>query len=93
MWATGDITMFFAMFTIFLQWIQDSKREARRVDRALDRQDALAAKRAAVAAGRLVGYDAVRGRATASTDPPSGDTARTDTGSNDTDTLGDEELQ
>jgi len=93
MWATGDITMFFAMFTIFLQWIQDSKREAKRVDRALDRQDALAAKRAAMAAAGAVGYDAVRDRATASTDPRSTDTARSDTGSTDTDMLGDEELQ
>ncbi len=53
MWATGDITMFFAMFTIFLQWIKDSKR-------AMDREDARAAKRAAMAAGADVGYDAGR---------------------------------
>ena len=98
MWATGDITMFFAMFTIFLQWIQDSKKEARRVDRALDRQDALVAKRAAMAAARGVGYDAVGNRPSASTDPSStkpgtADTARTDTSSTNTDSLGDEEIQ
>ena len=98
MWATGDITMFFAMFTIFLQWIQDSKREARRVDRALDRQDALAAKRAAVAAGGSVGYDAVGDRTKALTDPRNKKTGSTgpigtETGSTDTDSLGDEELQ
>ena len=40
MWATGDLTMFFAMGAIFLQWIQESNREARRVDRALDREEA-----------------------------------------------------
>lgn len=69
MWATGDITMFFAMFTIFLQWIQDSKREAKRVDRALDRRDALAARRSAMAEGRGVGYDAVEHPAPGSTGP------------------------
>lgn len=68
MWATGDITMFFAMFTIFIQWIQDSKREAKRVDRALDREDALAAKRAAMAAAPTVGYDATGRRTPAETD-------------------------
>ncbi|MGO1383796.1 MAG: cytochrome c oxidase assembly protein [Arachnia sp.] len=103
LWATGDITMIFAMSTIFLQWIKDSKREAKRVDRALDRRDALAAKQAAMAAEGLVGYDASRDRSTTSTAPRrtdtarsdtgSTDTARSDTGSTDTDTLGDEELQ
>ncbi|RMB59646.1 cytochrome c oxidase assembly protein [Tessaracoccus antarcticus] len=76
MWATGDITMFAAMFTIFLQWIKDSKREAKRVDRALDRRDALAAKQAAMAREGGVGYDAGRRQ------PP----ARSDA-----DTVGDEE--
>lgn len=58
MWATGDITMFAAMSTIFVQWIRDSKREARRMDRQLDRADALAAKRAAVTSAGPARYDA-----------------------------------
>lgn len=40
MWATGDLTMFAAMITIFVQWVKESNREARRIDRALDRQEA-----------------------------------------------------
>lgn len=51
MWATGDLTMLAAMITIFVQWIAESNREAKRVDRALDREDA----RQARAAG--LGYD------------------------------------
>ncbi len=78
MWATGDITMFFAMFTIFIQWIQDSKREARRIDRKLDREDAMAAKRAAMAVGGAVGYDAIRDRVPVTSD---------------TDVVGDEEQE
>ena len=53
MWATGDITMFAAMITIFIQWIQDSNREAKRVDRALDREEAQRARQAGL------GYDSV----------------------------------
>lgn len=51
MWATGDLTMLAAMITIFIQWIKESNREAKRVDRALDREDAARAR-----AARL-GYD------------------------------------
>ena len=51
MWATGDLTMLAAMTTIFFQWIKDSNREAKRVDRALDREEAVRAR-----AERL-GYD------------------------------------
>lgn len=49
LWATGDLTMFFAMITIFMQWVRESGREARRMDRAADREEARAA-----AAGRPV---------------------------------------
>lgn len=77
MWATGDITMFAAMSVIFLQWIKDSKREAKRVDRAMDRADALAAKRAAMVAGAAVGYDASRRPAPAPS-APAGTDANTD---------------
>lgn len=47
MWATGDLTAIFAMGTIFYQWVKDSQREARRVDRALDREEAQRARQAA----------------------------------------------
>lgn len=51
MWATGDLTMFAAMITIFVQWVKDSNREAKRVDRALDREDARRAR------AETLGYD------------------------------------
>lgn len=44
MWATGDLTMFAAMITIFVQWVKESQREAKRIDRALDRAEARAAR-------------------------------------------------
>lgn len=46
LWATGDLTMVFAMATIFVQWIKESNREAKRVDRAMDREDAARARAA-----------------------------------------------
>lgn len=57
LWATGDLTMFAAMIVLFVQWIKDSKKEARRVDRALDRQEAIEARKAAMAERTRVGYD------------------------------------
>ena len=51
MWATGDLTMLAAMITIFVQWIKESNREAKRVDRALDREEAARARVAGL------GYD------------------------------------
>lgn len=44
LWGTGDLTMLAGILTIFFQWYRDSQREAKRIDRALDRQEALAAK-------------------------------------------------
>lgn len=44
MWGTGDLTMLSAIVAIFTQWYRDSQREAKRIDRALDREEALAAK-------------------------------------------------
>lgn len=41
LWATGDLTMLSMMGALAVQWYRDSQREARRVDRALDRQEAL----------------------------------------------------
>lgn len=50
MWATGDLTMGVIMGVFFVQWYADSKREAAREDRRLDREERLAAQRAAAAA-------------------------------------------
>ena len=47
MWATGDLTMGVIMAVFLAQWYADSKREAARVDRRLDREERLAARRAA----------------------------------------------
>lgn len=46
MWATGDLTMSAAMIVIFIKWVQDSRREARRIDRQLDREEAARARAA-----------------------------------------------
>lgn len=51
MWATGDLTMFAGMIVIFVKWIQDSRKEARRIDRALDREEARARAAKAAAQG------------------------------------------
>ncbi|MDQ7991304.1 MAG: cytochrome c oxidase assembly protein [Propionicimonas sp.] len=47
MWATGDLTMGIIMGVLFAQWLRDSRREAARIDRRLDREERLAAQRAA----------------------------------------------
>lgn len=47
MWATGDLTMLAGMIVIFVKWVRDSQKEARRVDRALDREEARARQAAA----------------------------------------------
>jgi cytochrome c oxidase assembly factor CtaG len=53
MWATGDLTMAAAMTVIFVKWVRESQREARRTDRMLDREEA----RARAAAQRAEGLD------------------------------------
>ncbi len=77
MWATGDLTMFAAMSVIFLQWVKESKREARRVDRKLDREDALRSRRARVVAAEQVGYDESRGPQPSSDVAPGGEDGET----------------
>ena len=61
MWATGDLTMGVIMAVFLAQWYADSKREAIREDRRLDREERIAAQRAA--AGRADGsrYDDATG--------------------------------
>jgi cytochrome c oxidase assembly factor CtaG len=39
MWGSGDITALFVLAALFVQWFAHSQREARRVDRQLDRLD------------------------------------------------------
>lgn len=39
LWATGDFTMLGVMSALFLGWYRQSVREARRVDRQLDREE------------------------------------------------------
>lgn len=55
LWATGDLTMLSTMTAIFVQWFRDSQREARQIDRRLDREEAVAAR---AAAGMAARYDA-----------------------------------
>lgn len=43
LWATGDLTMAVTMGALAVLWWRDSQREARRVDRALDREELRAA--------------------------------------------------
>jgi putative copper resistance protein D len=57
MWATGDLTMGVIMAVFVAQWYADSKREAARVDRRLDREERIAAQRAAASQGPGNRYD------------------------------------
>ena len=57
MWATGDLTMGVIMAVLLAQWYKDSKKEAARIDRQLDREERIAARRAAASAGQPFGYD------------------------------------
>jgi putative copper resistance protein D len=50
LWATGDLTMLGVMTALFLGWYRESVREAKRVDRQLDREDAARERAAAVIA-------------------------------------------
>jgi putative copper resistance protein D len=69
MWATGDLTMGVIMAVFLAQWYADSKREAVRIDRKLDREERIAAQRAAASPGEGNRYDdATGGRAVAAPD-------------------------
>jgi cytochrome c oxidase assembly factor CtaG len=69
MWATGDLTMGVIMAVFLAQWYADSKREAVRVDRKLDREERIAAQRAAASRTETNRYDdAGGGRAVAAPD-------------------------
>ena len=69
MWATGDLTMGVIMAVFLAQWYADSKREAARVDRKLDREERIAAQRAAASRTEGNRYDDATGdRAVAAPD-------------------------
>lgn len=77
LWATGDLTMISVMSALALSWFRDSQREARRLDRALDREEALAAaalERGATGGPQHERYDAGEGP-DPSTSQPSSDAA------------------
>lgn len=46
MWASGEVTSGFLLFTVLVQWARADRREAKRTDRHLDRLDAIAAREA-----------------------------------------------
>lgn len=49
LWAGGEFVSITMLGVLVVQWIRDSEREARRVDRQLDREEAEAARQAAEA--------------------------------------------
>jgi cytochrome c oxidase assembly factor CtaG len=51
LWASGDIVGLLFVFTLLVQWMRASEREAAREDRRLDRLEDLEAREAAAAAG------------------------------------------
>ena len=61
MWATGDLTMGVIMAVFLAQWYADSKREAVRVDRRLDREERIAEQRAAASVTEGSRYDDATG--------------------------------
>lgn len=69
MWATGDLTMGVIMAVFLAQWYADSKKEAVREDRRLDREERIAAQRAANSQSTGNRYDDATGdRAAAAPD-------------------------
>ena len=54
LWAGGEIVSVTMLGILILQWIKQSEREAKRIDRALDRAEAEEA-RAAAAASKITG--------------------------------------
>lgn len=51
LWATADFTMLTVLGGLVVNWIKDSQREARRIDRALDREEELERARLAADTG------------------------------------------
>jgi len=61
LWAGGELISVLMLGVLIIQWMRQSEREARRVDRALDRAEAEQA-RAAVAAATKITEEAAAGR-------------------------------
>ena len=40
-WAMGEVPILLALIATFIQWVRDDTREAKRLDRAADRADAM----------------------------------------------------
>jgi putative copper resistance protein D len=53
-WALDEVPMLLVLAAVFIQWIRSDEREARRIDRQLDRE----AHKAAPASGELTAYNA-----------------------------------
>lgn len=53
LWAGGEIVSVTMLGILVMQWIKQSEREARRIDRALDRQEAEEARAAAASAAAI----------------------------------------
>jgi putative membrane protein len=58
LWAGGELVSITMLGVLVMQWFQQSEREARRIDRELDRQEAASAAAAAAAAVQRAGGDA-----------------------------------
>ena len=63
LWATGDFTAFAVMSALFLGWYRESQREARRIDRQLDREERARSGQEQPAAGAAQELDAPQARA------------------------------
>lgn len=61
LWGSGDFVMLVIMGVLFVQWLRDSQREARREDRRLDRLEAAERRRAAAAVAVAPGGPAETG--------------------------------
>jgi cytochrome c oxidase assembly factor CtaG len=55
LWAGGELVSITMLGILVLQWIRESEREAKRIDRALDRAEAEEAARLAAARGQVSG--------------------------------------
>jgi cytochrome c oxidase assembly factor CtaG len=61
LWAGGEIVSVTMLGILVLQWIKQSEREAKRIDRALDRAEAAEERRAGPAAGGPAAAEAAAG--------------------------------
>jgi putative copper resistance protein D len=62
LWAGGEMVSVIMLGILVVQWIKQSEREAKRIDRALDRAEAAEAAKAARAAAAVPGPSPIRPR-------------------------------